>query len=375
MYVFEPYNIEPPSLHNHINQPCRLPLSIVACGSFKDAFSCPPPLTSEVPLCVLGCTTYVYSFGSNQTKFIPRAQACVFVGYPFHLQSYKCFHPPSHKYFVTMNVTFYEDRPFFPISQLQGESVSEESNCTLESTELTPSTLLDFDPRPMSGIVVPEDIGEKANVDEDEARAETSGNEAKHGHLGNLDEYDSFLDIPIALRKCTRAFTASLDSTVIPKNIRIALESVLSGKLLSWKTRGPLKRISLGRFVLSLREIKLWDVNECSHSNTRQMEPLTDRRARSKEGISVSQRKYSLDLLTEIGDKVSIDKEQYQYPVGKLIYLSHTPNIFYVASAVSQFMQAPYEEHMETINKILRYLKTTPGNPSSVVVLLYRAIL
>ena len=24
-------------------------------------------------------------------------------------------------------------------------------------------------------------------------------------------------------------------------------------------------------------------------------------------------------------------------------------------------MQAPYEEHMEVVNKILRYLKTTPG--------------
>ena len=28
---------------------------------------------------------------------------------------------------------------------------------------------------------------------------------------------------------------------------------------------------------------------------------------------------------------------------------------------VSQFMQAPYEEHIEEVNRILRYLKTTPG--------------
>ncbi|KAA0039229.1 putative polyprotein [Cucumis melo var. makuwa] len=31
-------------------------------------------------------------------------KACVFVGYPL---GYKCFHPPSKKYFVTMDVTFY----------------------------------------------------------------------------------------------------------------------------------------------------------------------------------------------------------------------------------------------------------------------------
>ncbi|TYK19609.1 Cysteine-rich RLK (receptor-like protein kinase) 8 [Cucumis melo var. makuwa] len=105
--------------------------------------------------------------------------------------------------------------------------------------------------------------------------------------------------------------------------------------------------------------------------------------ARSKEGISVSQRKYTLDLLTETGmlgcrpadtpiefncklgnsdDQVPVDKEQYQRLVGKLIYLSHTrPDISFAVSVVSQFMQAPYEKHMEAVNRILRYLKNTPG--------------
>ncbi|KAL0539674.1 hypothetical protein IC582_023890 [Cucumis melo] len=105
--------------------------------------------------------------------------------------------------------------------------------------------------------------------------------------------------------------------------------------------------------------------------------------AKSKEGISVSQRKDTLDLLIEIGvlgchpadtpiefncklensdDQVPVDKEQYQRLVGKLIYLSHIrPDISFAVSAVSQFMQAPYEEHIEAVKRILRYLKTTPG--------------
>ncbi|TYK05024.1 Cysteine-rich RLK (receptor-like protein kinase) 8 [Cucumis melo var. makuwa] len=57
--------------------------------------------------------------------------------------------------------------------------------------------------------------------------------------------------------------------------------------------------------------------------------------ARSKKGISVSQKKYTLDLLTET-------------------------DISFALSTVSQFMQAPSEEHMEAVNRILRYLKTTP---------------
>ena len=48
--------------------------------------------------------------------------------------------------------------------------------------------------------------------------------------------------------------------------------------------------------------------------------------------------------------------------MGKLIYLSHTrPDISYVVSTVSQFLQALYEDYMEAVNRILRYLKETPG--------------
>ena len=97
----------------------------------------------------IGCTTYVHNFGPNQTKFTPRAQACVFVGYPIHQSGYKCFHPPFRKYFVTMDVTFCENRPYFPVSHLQGESVSEKSNNTFEFTEPTPSTVSDVDPHPI----------------------------------------------------------------------------------------------------------------------------------------------------------------------------------------------------------------------------------
>lgn len=105
--------------------------------------------------------------------------------------------------------------------------------------------------------------------------------------------------------------------------------------------------------------------------------------ARSKKGISVSQRKYVLDLLKETGmlgckpsetpmdataklgnlDKdTPVDKGRYQRLVGKLIYLSHTrPDISFAVSTMSQFMNCPTEEHMEAVYRILRYLKMTPG--------------
>ena len=105
--------------------------------------------------------------------------------------------------------------------------------------------------------------------------------------------------------------------------------------------------------------------------------------ARSKKGISLSQRKYVLDLLTESGmldckpartpiemnhglaifpDQIPTDKERYQRLVGRLIYLSHTrPDIAYAVSVVSQFMHCPSEEHMKAVYRILKYLKMNPG--------------
>lgn len=105
--------------------------------------------------------------------------------------------------------------------------------------------------------------------------------------------------------------------------------------------------------------------------------------ARSKRGVVVSQRKYILDLLEETGMSgcrpsdtpmdpnvklwekgkgAPVDTGRYQRLVGKLIYLSHTrPDIAYSVSVVSQFMHSPYEEHLEAVYRILRYLKATPG--------------
>ncbi|RVW58950.1 Retrovirus-related Pol polyprotein from transposon RE1 [Vitis vinifera] len=105
--------------------------------------------------------------------------------------------------------------------------------------------------------------------------------------------------------------------------------------------------------------------------------------ARSRKRISVSQRKYVLDLLketgmlgckptntpidptTKLGAKENcalVDKGRYQRLVGKLIYLSHTrPYIDFSVSMDSQFMNNLNEEHMEAVYRILRYLKLTLG--------------
>lgn len=104
--------------------------------------------------------------------------------------------------------------------------------------------------------------------------------------------------------------------------------------------------------------------------------------ARSKHGIFLCQRKYTVDLLSgtvllgskpvdtpieqnhklfQCSNSANIDKGRYQRLVGKLIYLSHTrPDITYAVNVVSQFMHDLRKLYMDVVERILRYLKFIP---------------
>ncbi|KAG7559395.1 Zinc finger CCHC-type [Arabidopsis thaliana x Arabidopsis arenosa] len=106
---------------------------------------------------------------------------------------------------------------------------------------------------------------------------------------------------------------------------------------------------------------------------------------RSPEGLFLSQRKYTLDLLHETGsmdakpaktpleegykvdrkgehDEKFQDAPLYRKLVGKLIYLTNTrPDICFAVNQVSQHMQAPTVYHWSMVERILRYLKGTSG--------------
>ena len=105
--------------------------------------------------------------------------------------------------------------------------------------------------------------------------------------------------------------------------------------------------------------------------------------ARNKTGISVSERKYVLNLLKETGmmgckpanipidpnlkleingDDEPVKKTGYQRLVGRLIYLAHTrPDIAFSVSCISQFMHSPSSSHMYAVYRIIGYLKGTLG--------------
>lgn len=105
--------------------------------------------------------------------------------------------------------------------------------------------------------------------------------------------------------------------------------------------------------------------------------------ARSKAGITICQRKYTLDILEEAGllgakpatvpmepDLVLMergsealkDPTRYRRLVGKLIYLTISrPEITYSVNTLSQFMQEPKIHHLKATHRLLQYLKAAPG--------------
>ncbi|CAM8946174.1 unnamed protein product [Rhodiola kirilowii] len=105
--------------------------------------------------------------------------------------------------------------------------------------------------------------------------------------------------------------------------------------------------------------------------------------ARSSSGIFINQRKYVLDILSEVGllackprttpmdtkqklalstaDKLP-DPTEYRKIVGKLVYLHITrPDIAFAVHILSQFLAAPTTEHLQAATRVLGFLKAAPA--------------
>jgi hypothetical protein len=97
---------------------------------------------------VFGCVAFVHLHKGLRTKLEPRALRCVFVGYALHQKGYRCYHPPSRKLYVTLDVAFHENDMYYSKSSLQGENRDEvqTSHHSLDNLDFISSDNLETNP-------------------------------------------------------------------------------------------------------------------------------------------------------------------------------------------------------------------------------------
>ena len=70
-----------------------------------------------LPPRVFGCTCFVHILTPRQDKLSAKATKCIFLGYSRLQKGYHCYSPQTHRYFISADVTFFEDSPFFSSSE------------------------------------------------------------------------------------------------------------------------------------------------------------------------------------------------------------------------------------------------------------------
>ena len=83
------------------------------------------PILQNLKTRVFGCVAFVHVHKQYRNKLDPRAIRCIFLGYAPNKRGYKCYHPPSRKFFVSKDVTFHENVSYFTRPQSQGENIND----------------------------------------------------------------------------------------------------------------------------------------------------------------------------------------------------------------------------------------------------------
>ena len=74
---------------------------------------------------VFGCTVFVHIHTQHRSKLDQKALKCIFVGYSSNQNRYKCYFPVTRKFYNSMDVSFFENQPYYK-ADIQGENSTQE---------------------------------------------------------------------------------------------------------------------------------------------------------------------------------------------------------------------------------------------------------
>ncbi|RVW38356.1 Retrovirus-related Pol polyprotein from transposon RE2 [Vitis vinifera] len=424
-----------------------------------------------LPPRVFGCTCFVHILTPGQDKLSAKAMKCLFLGYSRLQKGYRCYSLETHRYFISADVTFFEDSPFFSTTS-ESLPVSE----VLPLPIVSPSDVVP--PRPLQV------YHRRPRVAAPLPFAEAPADSLPIPSASPAPALPSPDDLPIAIRKGTRstrnphpiynflsyhrlsspysAFVSAISSVSLPKSTHEALSHpgwrqamvdemaalhsngtwdlvvLPSGKstvgcrwvyavkvgpdgqvdrlkarlVAKGYTQLDIKNVFLhgdlaeevymeqppgfvaqgesglvcrlrrslyglkqsprawfGRFSSVVQEFGMLrstaDHSVFYHHNSLgQCIYLTKDLGKLKYflGIEIAQSSSGVVLSQRKTGEPLGDPGRYRRLVGKLNYLTITrPDISFPVSVVSQFLQSPCDSHWDAVIRILRYIKSTPG--------------
>ncbi|GFY97530.1 hypothetical protein Acr_12g0000710 [Actinidia rufa] len=285
---------------------------------------------------VFGCTCFVQNRSPSCSKLDDKAFRCVFLGYSFLSKGYRCYDPLTSHMHNSFDVTFLEDVPFFAgtphsLNPHQGEAPEDPSIFSrpvslFESPQVASPTLppvLTSDPRhmysrrPPASDPLPQSSPESGNISpisspvlrryptRDRRPPDKLGFSNPNATKHSVAQYVSYQ----GLSDSYRTFIGHVSSTPIPRSVSEALRDP------NWVTAMQVE-------MAALQQNHTWDLVSLPRGDdasgiervkqtlrkafdTKDLGPLRYflgiEVARSRRGISLSQRKYVLDLLQDTG--------------------------------------------------------------------------
>ncbi|RVX02692.1 Retrovirus-related Pol polyprotein from transposon RE2 [Vitis vinifera] len=382
-----------------------------------------------LPPRVFGCTCFVHILTPGQDKLSAKAMKCLFLGYSRLQKGYRCYSLETHRYFISADVTFFEDSPFFSTTS-ESLPVSEVLPIPIVSPPdaMPPRPLQVYHRRPRVVAPLPflrhllthflslrlhlprlclllmtypllfGKAGDRqwwmkwllctlmalGNLVVLPSGKSTVGCRwvyaVKVGPDGQVDR----LKARLVAKGYTQVYGSDYGDTFSPVAKIASVRLLLSmAAMCSW----PLYQLDIKNAFLhgDLARKFIWSNLLCiylvvyvddivitgsdqdgiqklkqhlfTHFQTKDLGKLKYflgiEIAQSSSGVVLSQRK--------TGEPLG-DPGRYRRLVGKLNYLTITrPDISFPVSVVSQFLQSPCDSHWDAVIRILRYIKSTPG--------------
>ncbi|GFY91383.1 hypothetical protein Acr_07g0015790 [Actinidia rufa] len=306
---------------------------------------------------VFGCTCFVQNRSPTRTKLDDKAIRCIFLGYSSMSKGYRCYDLITRYMYHSLDVTFLETVLFFSDSTPSPDPGSE----ILAADDPIPPRPLPILEPPSSPPTPTDSLPPFASQDPS-PRAQNPL---------PVSSPESGMSPPLVSDIPPPRYPTRVDSISIPRSVHEALQNPLwvsamktEMEALQHNRTWDLVALPKGERTVGYAASGIVQV-KCGLKKAFDIKDLGPLRyflgievARSRHGISLSQRKYQP---AESGELLP-DPSIYQRLVGRLIYLTNTrPDLTFAVSIVSQFMHSPRTSHLDAVYYILRYLKSCPG--------------